>query len=109
MATSENKEIVKGLFATFGRGQILALRVLLAEDVIWDLQVAVPHNSGTYEGSSRVESFFENLYANVAVDAFEAREFRGGGQSHSRHRLVVRPTEEHRSHVRKPLGHVIHC
>ena len=75
MATSENKEIVKGLFATFGRGEILALRVLLAEDVIWDLQVAVPHNSGTYEGSSRVGSFFENLYANVAVDAFEAREF----------------------------------
>jgi uncharacterized protein len=75
MATSENTEIVKNLFATFGRGEIPALRALLAEDVIWHLPGAVPHNSGTYEGSSRDESFFENLCANVAVDAFEAREF----------------------------------
>jgi len=79
MATSENKQIVKDLFAAFGRGEVAALRALLAEDVIWHLPGAAPHYSGTYEGSGRVEDFFQNLYTNLEVDAFEPREFLAEG------------------------------
>lgn len=75
MATTENKQIVKDLYAAFGRGDIAAVRALVAEDVIWHLPGEVPHYSGTYEGSGRVADFFQDLHANVAVEAFEPREF----------------------------------
>ena len=75
MATDENKPIVKDLFAAFGRGDIAVLRDLVAEDVIWRLPGKVPHYSGTYEGPDRVADFFQGLFANVGVEAFEPREF----------------------------------
>jgi ketosteroid isomerase-like protein len=43
MATDDNKQIVKGLFAAFGSADIAVLRDLVAEDVIWHLPGKVPH------------------------------------------------------------------
>ena len=75
MAADENKQIVKDLFAAFGRGDTAVWRDLVAEDVIWRLPGKVPHYSGTYEGPDRVAGFFQRLFANVGVEAFEPREF----------------------------------
>jgi ketosteroid isomerase-like protein len=73
--TEENKRVVKELYGAFGRGDIAAVRALLAEDVICHLPGTVPHYSGTYQGQKSVADFFQNLYANVGVEAFEPREF----------------------------------
>jgi|HubBroStandDraft_6_1064221.scaffolds.fasta_scaffold472233_2 ketosteroid isomerase-like protein len=73
--TEENKRVVKELYGAFGRGDIAAVRALLAEDVIWHLPGTVPHYSGTYQGRSSVAVFFQKLYANVGIEAFEPREF----------------------------------
>src|SRR6201993_5553877 len=75
MATDENKQIVKDLFAAFGSGDIAVLRDLFAEDVIWHLPGKVPHYSGTYKGPDRVADFFQGLFANVGVELFQPREF----------------------------------
>jgi uncharacterized protein len=75
MATDDNKQIVKGLFAAFGSADIAVLRDLVAEDVIWHLPGKVPHYSGTYKGPDGVADFFQGLFANVGVEAFEPREF----------------------------------
>jgi len=65
---------VKELYGAFGRGDMAAVRALVAEDVIWHLPGTV-HYSGTYKGPSSVPDFFPNLYANVGIEAFEACEF----------------------------------
>jgi uncharacterized protein len=65
---------VEELYAAFGRRDMAALIALLAEDVIWDLPGSVPHYSGTYKGQSRVAGFFQELDANVELEAFEPRE-----------------------------------
>jgi hypothetical protein len=54
---------------------LAAVLALVAEDVIWHLPGTVPHYSGTYKGPSRVASFFQELYANVGIEAFEPCEF----------------------------------
>jgi hypothetical protein len=73
--TQKNKRVVKELYGAFGRGDMAAVRALVAEDVIWHLPGTVPHYSGTYKGPSSVPDFFPNLYANVGIEAFEACEF----------------------------------
>jgi len=35
----------------------------------------VAHYSGTYEGPVSVTDFFQDLYANLEIEAFEPREF----------------------------------
>lgn len=75
MDTEQNKQVVKEVYAAFGRGDIPAVRALVAEEVIWHLPGTVPHYSGTYKGPSSVADFFQNLYANVGIEAFEPREF----------------------------------
>jgi ketosteroid isomerase-like protein len=73
--TQKNKRVVKELYGAFGRGDMAAVRALVAEDVIWHLPGTVPHYSGTYKGPSSVADFFQNLYANVGIEAFEPCEF----------------------------------
>jgi len=73
--TQKNKRVVKELYGAFGRGDMAAVRALVAEDVIWHLPGTVPHDSGTYKGPSSVADFFQNLYANVGIEAFEPCEF----------------------------------
>ena len=75
MGTEENKQVVKDLYAAFGRRDIAAVAVLVTEDVIWHLPGTVPHYSGTYKGPSSVGDFFQELNANVEVEAFEPCEF----------------------------------
>jgi len=75
MTTSEKREIVKDLFRNLRsrRNSGLARASCRRRDLVLTSRSA--QYFAAYEGSSRVESSFENLYANVAVNAFEAREF----------------------------------
>ena len=73
--TQKNKRVVKELYEAFGHGNMAAVRALVAEDVIWYLPGTVPHYSGCYKGPSSVADFFQNLQANVGIEAFEPCEF----------------------------------
>ena len=53
----------------------LADTTLVAEDVIWHLPGTVPHYSGTYKGPSSVGHYFQELNANIEIEAFEPCEF----------------------------------
>ena len=69
MSTQENKQVVKDLYAAFGRRDIAAVAALVAEDVIWHLPGMMPHYSGTYKGPSSVADFFQKLNANLEIEA----------------------------------------
>lgn len=49
MGTQENKQVVKDLYAAFGRRDIEAVPALVAEEAIWHVPGTVPHYSGTYK------------------------------------------------------------
>jgi len=49
VATPENTQVVRDLYAAFGRGDLAAACALVAEDVVWHLP-GTPHYSGTYKG-----------------------------------------------------------
>ena len=75
MATPENTQVVRDLYAAFGRGHSAAACALVAEDVVWHLPGTVPHYSGTYKGSGGVAAFFQELTTTVGIEAFEPQEF----------------------------------
>ena len=58
MATPENAQVVRDLYAAVGRGDLAAACALVAEDVVCHLLGTVPHYSGTYKGSGGVAAFF---------------------------------------------------
>ena len=75
MATPENTQVVRDLYAAFGRGDLAAACALVAEDVVWHLPGTVPHYSGTYKGSGGVAAFFQELTTTVGIEAIEPQEF----------------------------------
>jgi uncharacterized protein len=75
MDSQKNKQVVKELYAAFGRGDIAAVLALVAEDVNWRLPGTVPHYSGSYKGPNGVADFFRELDANIGVELFEPRDF----------------------------------
>ena len=58
MAAAENTQVVRDLYAAFGRGELATACALVAEDVVCHLLGTVPHYSGTYKGSGGVAAFF---------------------------------------------------
>jgi ketosteroid isomerase-like protein len=60
VATPENTQVVRDLYAAFGRGDLAAACALVAEDVVWHLP-GTPHYSGTYKGPGGVAAFFQEL------------------------------------------------
>ena len=84
MSRQESKQVVKDLYAAFGRGDRATVLALLAEDVIWQLPDTVPNYSGTYKGHSSVADFFQKLNGSVEIESFEPREFMAEG-----HRVLV--------------------
>ena len=74
MATPENTQVVRDLYAAFGRGDLAAACALVAEDVVWHLP-GTPHYSGTYKGPGGVAAFFQELNTTVGIEAFEPQEF----------------------------------
>jgi uncharacterized protein len=59
LGAQENKQVVRDLYAAFGRGDITALLALVAENMVWRMPGMVPHYSGTYRGPRGVAGFFE--------------------------------------------------
>jgi ketosteroid isomerase-like protein len=75
MSRQESKQVVKDLYAAFGRGDITSVLALIAEDVVWRLPGTVPDYSGTYEGQTSVVNFFEKLSSTVEIEGFEPRDY----------------------------------
>lgn len=75
MSGQESEQVVKDLYAAFGRGDIVTVLTLIADDVVWRLPGTVPDYSGTYEGQTSAANFFEKLKSTVEIEGFEPRDF----------------------------------
>lgn len=73
----ENLEIVQGLYAAFGRGDIPAILEGLADDVDWRQpgSAGVLPFAGVRHGKGEVLSFFQSLDQSLNIELFEPREW----------------------------------
>ena len=78
MPEEENLEIVRDMYAAFGRRDIPALLEHLDEYIEWEAVIgAAPHvpTAGKRVGKNMVQEFFRILNEAVTFDVFEAEEF----------------------------------
>src|SRR5438309_3250184 len=75
-------QLVRELYAAFGRGDLAAVLAACAEDVDWRCHApAVTGYGGTYSGRAGAQVFFEKLFANARITAFEPRTFFADGDT----------------------------
>ena len=75
-------ELVRGVYAAFGRGDLPAVLAACAEDVDWRYcgPSAAPF-AGSYRGRDGVRRFFEVLFASLRITAFEPGRFLADGDT----------------------------
>jgi ketosteroid isomerase-like protein len=78
MSNHGNVEIVKQVYAAFGKGDLQALLGLLGADVDWAIPGSAPW-SGEGRGHDYVQRFFQTFGSLAALDAFEPRSFLAEG------------------------------
>jgi uncharacterized protein len=78
MAHHGNVEIVKQVYAAFGRGDLQALLSLLGRDVEWVIPGSAPW-SGEGRGHDYVQRFFQTFGSLAALSAFEPQSFLSDG------------------------------
>lgn len=71
-----NTEIVKGMYAAFGRGDVAGVMNDLADDIVWVTpgSNAIPY-AGTYRGLDQVGGFFQALDATCELDPFMPEQY----------------------------------
>ena len=71
-----NTEIVKGIYAAFGRGDVSGVLNALADDVDWLTpgSQAVPY-AGRYRGRDAVAGFFQKLVETCELDPFIVEQY----------------------------------
>ena len=72
-------EIIQGLYAAFGRGDVPALLDMVADDVQWTHlgSIGLPYMD-TFKGKAGVARWFGQVAAVDSIQAFEPREFLAG-------------------------------
>ena len=75
MSAQANVQIVKGVYAAFGRGDIQGLLAMFAEDIEWITPGEGLPWAGVYRGHAAVAHFFQKLSELVEFSAVEPREF----------------------------------
>ena len=76
MNEQTNVDIVKQIYAAYGKGDIPGILSLMAEEVVHHEPPAgaAPYR-GTYEGHDGVRAFFQAAFETITVEQFEVREF----------------------------------
>lgn len=82
MSEQSNIQIIKDMYAAFGRGDVQHIVAQLTDDVSWraNLDPVVPW-SGDYSGKRNVPKFFDAIYSAVEVTLFEAQDWVAEGDS----------------------------
>lgn len=76
MSAKKPVEIVREIYAAFGRGDVGTILAQLAEDVKWHTRMeAVVPWSGDFSGKARVSKFFDAIFQSVDVEGFDPGEF----------------------------------
>jgi uncharacterized protein len=75
MSVQQNVQIVKNVYAAFGRGDMQGLLALFAEDIEWITPGEGLPLSGTYRGLAEVAGFFQKISEMVEISFLEPREF----------------------------------
>lgn len=75
-----NVEIVKQVYAAFGKGDVQGLLGLLAPDVEWAIPGSAPW-AGEGRGHDYAKRFFQTFGSVAALNAFEPRRFLSDGDT----------------------------
>jgi len=75
MSLQENVQIVKDVYAAFGRGDMQGLLALLAEDIEWITPGEGWPLAGTYRGRAGVADLLQKASGMLEISFFEPREF----------------------------------
>ena len=77
MPNEENINIVKELYAAFGRGDIEGILNMLSEDVEWNSPgpEGILPTAGVHRGRDGVAKYFSQLGQAADIEAFEPQEF----------------------------------
>ena len=76
MSDQENVNVVKGLFADFGRGDVAGVLGRLTEDVEWRLAGPTELTyAGIHRGRDQVAQFFKLLADTAEFELFEPQEY----------------------------------
>lgn len=89
-----NKQIVRGLYEAYSRGDIDAIVAALADDFDWTVPGRVPF-SGKKKGHAGMREFLAQMVDTVRTEEFEVREFLADGDKVvvlGRERATVRAT-----------------
>jgi len=76
MSEQANEQVVRRLYAAFGRGDVAGVLDTLAEDIEW--RIAGPSElsyAGVHRGRDEVAKFFETLGQAQEFEVFEAQEY----------------------------------
>lgn len=74
----KNVEIVQGIYAAFGRGDVPAILAVQRADATWVIAGQTPY-SGSYRGAAEILQFFQNLVGAAEMLAFEPQQFLDAG------------------------------
>ena len=82
MSERDNSQIVQGMFASFGQGNLQGVLDVLADDVDWMMQgpAQIPY-TGPRRGRDQVLQFCMTIGQSVEFEQFEAREFIAQGDT----------------------------
>ncbi|MBV8804539.1 MAG: nuclear transport factor 2 family protein [Sinobacteraceae bacterium] len=79
MSEQENVQLVKDVYAAFGRGDMQGLLALLTEDIEWITPGEGWPLAGTYRGRARVAGLLQKASEMLEISFLEPREFVGQG------------------------------
>lgn len=76
MSPENHTEIIKNMFAAFGRGDLPSVFACMHPDVVWDSRYAegVPLH-GAWRGPDAIGEMFGRLFAAATIEAFVPEEF----------------------------------
>jgi ketosteroid isomerase-like protein len=76
MSEQANEQVVRRLYAAFGRGDVAGVLDTLAEDIEWRIAGrSVLSYAGVHRGRDEVAKFFETLGQAQEFEVFEAQEY----------------------------------
>lgn len=82
MSEQQNVEVIQGIYAAFGRGDVPHIISQLTDDVRWysHVEPLLP-TSGDWSGKAKVPGFFQAIGEHIEVSAFNPRQVAASGDT----------------------------
>ncbi len=76
MSTKKETQIVQQMYASYGAGDMEALKTTLSDDILWIYHGTEEiHHANTYKGKDGVMQFFNNVNEHIEYLDFQPKQF----------------------------------